>query len=97
MIGTKIATILSKIEQATLKFAIKHPVRLVAVSKTKTVEEIREAYDVGLRNFGENYVDEIELKQPKVRMEPPSCRKISNGILSATCSPTKSRRSWYPI
>jgi uncharacterized pyridoxal phosphate-containing UPF0001 family protein len=28
----------------------------VAVSKTKPVEAIREAYDAGQRHFGENYV-----------------------------------------
>lgn len=37
MIGSKIANILARIEQARLKFDIKHAVRLVAVSKTKTV------------------------------------------------------------
>jgi uncharacterized pyridoxal phosphate-containing UPF0001 family protein len=52
MIGSKVAAILSKIEQARLKFEIKHPVRLVAVSKTKTVEEIKQAYDFGVRHFG---------------------------------------------
>ena len=30
--------------------------RLVAVSKTKPVEAIREAYEAGHRDFGENYV-----------------------------------------
>ncbi|MDB5133525.1 MAG: hypothetical protein JWP37_128 [Mucilaginibacter sp.] len=34
-------------------------VRLVAVSKTKTVEEIKEAYDAGQRLFGENMVQEL--------------------------------------
>lgn len=37
MIGTKIANILAKIEQARGKYGIKHAVKLVAVSKTKTV------------------------------------------------------------
>lgn len=30
--------------------------RVVAVSKTKPVEAIREAYEAGQRDFGENYV-----------------------------------------
>ena len=38
-------------------------VQLVAVSKTKTVEEIKEAYDLGQRDFGENYVQELIDKQ----------------------------------
>jgi len=42
---------------ARVRFNINHMVGLVAVSKTKTVEEIKDAYDVGIRHFGENYVD----------------------------------------
>jgi pyridoxal phosphate enzyme (YggS family) len=37
-------------------------VRLVAVSKTKTAEAIRAAYDAGQRDFGENYVQELAAK-----------------------------------
>ena len=36
---------------------------LVAVSKTKSVEEIKELYDLGQRDFGENYVQELAEKQ----------------------------------
>jgi pyridoxal phosphate enzyme (YggS family) len=38
-------------------------VRLVAVSKTKSVSEIRQLYDLGQRDFGENYVQELTEKQ----------------------------------
>ena len=34
-------------------------VTLVAVSKTKTVEDIQALYDLGQRDFGENYVQEL--------------------------------------
>jgi pyridoxal phosphate enzyme (YggS family) len=34
-------------------------VKLIAVSKTKTVDEIKEAYDAGQRLFGENMVQEL--------------------------------------
>jgi uncharacterized pyridoxal phosphate-containing UPF0001 family protein len=37
-------------------------VRLVAVSKTKTIKEIEEAYNAGARVFGENYINELEEK-----------------------------------
>jgi len=37
-------------------------VKLVAVSKTRTVEEMREAYASGLRDFGENKVQELTKK-----------------------------------
>jgi len=32
---------------------------IVAVSKTKSVEDIQKAYDAGIRDFGENYVQEL--------------------------------------
>ena len=38
-------------------------VSLIAVSKTKSVEEIKELYDLGQRDFGENYVQELAEKQ----------------------------------
>jgi len=34
-------------------------ITLVAVSKTKPVDDIRELYDLGHRDFGENYVQEL--------------------------------------
>jgi pyridoxal phosphate enzyme (YggS family) len=37
-------------------------VTLVAVSKTKPVEDILELYDLGHRDFGENYVQEMVMK-----------------------------------
>ena len=37
-------------------------IRLVAVSKTHPVERVAEAYEAGLRVFGENYVQEAEEK-----------------------------------
>lgn len=39
---------------------------LVAVSKTKPVEAIKELYDLGQRDFGENYVQELLDKQPQL-------------------------------
>jgi hypothetical protein len=32
--------------------------RIIAVSKTRTLSEINNAYDCGLRDFGENYAQE---------------------------------------
>lgn len=39
-------------------------VRLVAVSKTVSAESVREAFEAGLRDFGENRVQEAAAKQP---------------------------------
>ncbi|XP_015786156.1 pyridoxal phosphate homeostasis protein [Tetranychus urticae] len=57
--------VLSKIKQACdkRKEAFKNiNVRLVAVSKTKPKSAIIEAYNCGLRYFGENYVNELSEK-----------------------------------
>jgi len=39
---------------------------LVAVSKTKPVEDIQELYELGQRHFGENYVQELAGKQTQL-------------------------------
>ena len=39
-------------------------VLLVAVSKTKPVSMLKEAFDAGCRDFGENKVQEIQDKYP---------------------------------
>ena len=41
-------------------------VKLLAVSKTKSVEEIQALYDLGQRDFGENYVQELLEKQSQL-------------------------------
>ncbi len=46
-------------------------VTLIAVSKTKPVEMLKEAYDAGMRDFGENKVQEIVDKYDKL---PPDIR-----------------------
>ncbi len=47
-----------------LRSAIPATVQLVAVSKTKPVKSIQEAYNAGQRIFGENRVQELTQKQP---------------------------------
>lgn len=42
---------------------------LVAVSKTRTCEEIKEAYDYGIRDFGENKVQELLFKYDELPKE----------------------------
>lgn len=41
-------------------------ITLVAVSKTKPVEMLQEVYDLGIRDFGENYVQELVDKVDKL-------------------------------
>src|SRR5690606_17951176 len=49
---------------ARVKASIPNGVELIAVSKTRTVEEIQALYDLGQRAFGENYPQELRDKQP---------------------------------
>lgn len=44
-------------------------VTLIAVSKTKPVEDIQALYDAGHRDFGENYVQELVQKQSVLPMD----------------------------
>jgi pyridoxal phosphate enzyme (YggS family) len=46
-------------------------VNLIAVSKLKSVADIKALYDLGQRDFGENYVQELVEKQPQL---PPDIR-----------------------
>ena len=46
-----------------IKQELPNNVTLVAVSKTKTIDEIMEAYNAEQRDFGENYVQELRNKQ----------------------------------
>lgn len=49
-----------------LKKNLGENITLVAVSKTKTAEEILALYELGQRDFGENYVQELIDKQAKL-------------------------------
>ena len=65
MIKDNLADVQNNIETAA-KHAGRDPkeVTLIAVSKTKPVEMLKEAYDAGARDFGENKVQEIVDKYP---------------------------------
>lgn len=43
---------------------LKDSSKLIAVSKTHSVEEIKKVYDLGIRDFGENKVQELTAKAP---------------------------------
>lgn len=49
-----------------IKSTLPDHVTLVAVSKTKPVSDLMEAYDAGQRIFGENYVQELVEKQQEL-------------------------------
>lgn len=49
-----------------LKKIVPPHVKIIAVSKTKPIEALMEAYRAGQRAFGENYVQELVEKQPQM-------------------------------
>ncbi len=49
-----------------IKSNLPKSVQLVAVSKTKPIEDIKAAYDTGHRDFGENKAQELQTKQPQL-------------------------------
>ncbi len=60
-------SVLNEVKQLTVKSGRKEDeCTLVAVSKTKPVEMLREAYEAGCRDFGENYVQELVDKIPQL-------------------------------
>ena len=67
MIRNNINIVKNKIEASCQKAGRNiNDVHLVAVSKTKPVSMLQEAYDAGIRDFGENKVQEILEKYDKL-------------------------------
>eukprot|EP00884_Botryococcus_braunii_P016044 jgi/Botrbrau1/3122/Bobra.0070s0096.1 len=65
-IADSIRSVVSRIAAAAERTGTSRAVRLVAVSKTKPVEALQEAYSAGQRDFGENYVQELVDKAPQL-------------------------------
>jgi pyridoxal phosphate enzyme (YggS family) len=66
-IRENIQCIQEQIARAREKSSRRGEVTLIAVSKTHPAESIREAYEAGLRHFGENRVQEWEGKREPIR------------------------------
>jgi hypothetical protein len=65
-IRDNILRIQERIDKALQKSSHAQEVALIAVSKAHPTESIREAYEAGLRHFGENRVQEWEGKRPQL-------------------------------
>lgn len=59
MIARNIETVKEHILGASKRSPYKQEVSLIAVSKTKPIEMLQEAYEQGIRDFGENKVQEL--------------------------------------
>jgi pyridoxal phosphate enzyme (YggS family) len=66
-IPARFEEIRDRMEKAIVRSGREHgSVRLVAVSKTRTVEEITNAVEAGVTDVGENKVQEAEAKKPAI-------------------------------
>jgi len=64
----RFSSVIKRIEAACANYQRDpHHIRLLAVSKTKPVEQIRALIDLGQRSFGENYVDEAVAKATELK------------------------------
>ena len=67
MIAEGLAQIEERIEQAARRAGRRREeITLIGVSKIKPAAAIREAYQAGLRHFGENYVQEFQTKRAEL-------------------------------
>ena len=64
MIRENLESVQQKIADAAKRAGRTDPVTLIAVSKTKPATMIEDAYNCGIRDFGENKVQEITEKYP---------------------------------
>ena len=82
-----VADVLSRISTACSKASPPptRATRLVAVSKTKPVEQLQEVYDAGHKIFGETTSRRYSRKRR-------NCRAISGGISSDTYNRIKRKR-----
>ncbi len=62
MVKENLAYVEKKMEDADQRAGRREKAKLIAVSKTKPVDLIMEAYDAGIRDFGENRVQELTAK-----------------------------------
>ena len=68
MLKDRLAQVEERIENGVRRIGrSRSDITLVAVTKKFKACVIREAYDLGLRVFGENYVQEFETKHPEVQ------------------------------
>ncbi|KAL3669781.1 hypothetical protein V7S43_005160 [Phytophthora oleae] len=63
-VAKNLLAVRAKVAEAVAKSAWKQQCTLVAVSKTKPLEDLQEAYEADQRHFGENYIQELVQKAP---------------------------------
>jgi len=73
-----IDSIIERVEKARLSVSAHHIVKIVAVSKYSTSDEIKALYEIGQRAFGENKVQDLEKKAEELDALPLEWHFIGN-------------------
>ena len=73
-----IDAIIERIERARIKVSEHHIVKIVAVSKYNTAEDVAKLYNIGQRAFGENRVQDFVAKQEALEELPLEWHYIGN-------------------
>ncbi|MEN8148158.1 MAG: YggS family pyridoxal phosphate-dependent enzyme [Campylobacterota bacterium] len=73
-----IDTVIERIEAARIKVSEHHIVKIVAVSKYNTAEDVAKLYNIGQRAFGENRVQDLVAKQEALEELPLEWHYIGN-------------------
>ena len=73
-----IDSIIERVEKARLRVSGHHIVKIVAVSKYSTADEIKALYEIGQRAFGENKVQDLEKKIEELDALPLEWHFIGN-------------------
>ncbi|WP_345991381.1 YggS family pyridoxal phosphate-dependent enzyme [Sulfurimonas sp. HSL-1716] len=73
-----IDSIIERVEKARLSLSAHHIVKIVAVSKYSTSEEIKALYEIGQRAFGENRVQDLAKKSEELEDLPLEWHFIGN-------------------
>ena len=71
-------SIIERVEKARLSVSGHHIVKIVAVSKYSTAQEIKALYEIGQRAFGENKVQDLEKKAEELDELPLEWHFIGN-------------------
>ena len=70
--------VIRRVESARLKVSPHHIVKVIAVSKYSTTDEIKKLYDIGQRAFGENKVQDLKVKSKELEELPLEWHFIGN-------------------
>ncbi|MFA5462268.1 MAG: YggS family pyridoxal phosphate-dependent enzyme [Sulfurimonas sp.] len=73
-----IDNVIRRVEFARVRFDEKHIVKIVAISKYSTSDEIKELYEIGQRAFGENKVQDLKAKSDELEELPLEWHFVGN-------------------